>query len=679
MPPPSRYLSDIESIFTADLASRPVVRPVLPPPAIPNPAPDWLVQARAHRWSDDDIEPVLTFLRDHPAHDAKVFRLAPSVRRANKADGEWARVPLPEARVELVERDRIVVRDPYGAAVHFGPSLPAWARCAVAFGWDQLVIGSLARSYLPWEAVTVSVDRLEFTPPEGDVRTLGWTSTDDSPPSIFAKHRPETFGPVDPQRVEPLIYPPSLDAVYRAWTAEDEAVVPAGMLAEMSAEVRRLYQQDAGGMSTATETGETRVDDQPSEAPEEIIPLGPLAPLVAYTDGSGAGAGGDTGIGVVVLGPDGQTILEASRFAGQGTNNTAELCAIWCALLVSPPGSLTIITDSEYSQGVLLHPEWRLKANEKLIGQVRKALAKRVETDGCEILHVHGHESCPDEHKPGNGRADYLAGLAVDRERAKRGQSIRRRKVTESPTAPSSEESWHSQGEAGRVPPVQVAEMPKGRKGTGGKAPAFDPHDPIELVVCDTETTGFSAPAGMRDRLVEIAAVVIRVADLDSLPPDGDPRDIILAEYNQLVHPGGAIPAASMDVHHITDAMVADAPRAKGILPGFAAFVAGRPLLFHNARYDRRVISGELKRAGLPALGVHAFCSLLAAQDLAVFPDNKLATLVKHFGVPSSPTHRALADIIATVGVLAGLRRKAREMGREWRLSGMCKWKGETL
>jgi DNA polymerase III epsilon subunit-like protein/ribonuclease HI len=659
-------------MFSADLASRPVERVVHLPPPLPDAPdsrqdpPEWFRQARTYRWSDDDIVPVLAFLREHPAHDAKVFRLAPSVRRETKADGPWERVPLPAAHVALVERDRIVVRDCYGAAVHFGPSLPAWARCALAFGWDSLVIDSLARAYRPWETVTIHVDRLVFTPPEGSndpERSCGWWSSNDDPPSI-TRYRPETFAPVVPAPVDPLVYPETLRAVYDAWTAEDEA---------------ERVARDAIRAETLDDTApeEPQPENEPPNEPDHYT---------AYTDGSGSGAGGDTGLGVVVLDQHGQTVLEASRFAGPGTNNTAELCAIWCAILIAPPGHLTIITDSEYSQGVLLHPDWRLKANEKLIVQIRKALAKRVEQGECEILHVHGHEACPEEHKPGNGRADYLAGLAVDRERTKRGQSIRRRKVTESPTVTGGEESWHNQTDAGKVAPVQVAETVTVKsarsrvvRATLNRVAPANQEDPTEIVVCDTETTGFGGPAATRDRLVELAAVVVRVADLDTLPVGGDPRDLILAEYGQLVHPGCAIPPDSTDVHHITNAMVVDAPRAKGILPSFVAFLQGRPLLFHNARYDRRVISGELKRADLPGLGVPTYCSLLAAKRLAVSPDNKLPTLTAYFGVPSMPTHRALADIVATVGVLAGLRRTAREMGKEWRLPGLCGWKGETL
>ena len=64
------------------------------------------------------------------------------------------------------------------------------------------------------------------------------------------------------------------------------------------------------------------------------------------------------------------------------------------------------------------------------------------------------------------------------------------------------------------------------------------------FTVFDVETTGMS-PAG--DRIVELAALRV--------DQDGSER-----EFHTLINPGRSIPADVVAVHHITDAMVNDAP-----------------------------------------------------------------------------------------------------------------------
>lgn len=415
-----------------------------------------------------------------------------------------------------------------------------------------------------------------------------------------------------------------------------------------------------------------------------------------------------------------------SRFTGQGTNNTAELSAIWHALHVAPPGPLTIYTDSEYARGVLLHPEWRLKANQDLVTRIRGALARRDQQAPVTLEHVHGHEDCPEEHRPGNWRADYLAGYAVDRERNRQGRVTRTRKlVTLTPDG-------HLEATPERVarklsePPcaiesqIMASRLQVGHTSDGPVTPALstapsvahpaplspaasgrvavsdscldlssDPNldpglDPgSDLCILDTETTGFRAPPGFRDRLVEIAVIRVRLADLDALAPDADPRAVIRDQFVRLVDPECSIPASASDVHGLRDEDVRYAPTVRAVLPELVAFLGRAPILAHNARYDRRVLLQEFLRAGLPGPGLPFYCSLEAAQSL--WPkgtrtrDHALGTLAAHFQVNTTPTHRALADVTATAGVLAALRRLARDAGRDDRLPALCRWKGARV
>ena len=101
--------------------------------------------------------------------------------------------------------------------------------------------------------------------------------------------------------------------------------------------------------------------------------------------------------------------------------------------------------------------------------------------------------------------------------------------------------------------------------------------------VFDVETTGMSP---VRDRIVEIAALRI---DLDGTQ----------SRFSSLINPGRLIPYAASRVHHITDAMVADAPPFEVVGPQFMAFAAGTILVAHNARFDLGFLQESLVRCGM--------------------------------------------------------------------------------
>lgn len=106
----------------------------------------------------------------------------------------------------------------------------------------------------------------------------------------------------------------------------------------------------------------------------------------------------------------------------------------------------------------------------------------------------------------------------------------------------------------------------------------------VTFVVFDTETTGFSPE---KDRLVEIGAVKIRKGE-------------VLDSKTWLINPQRYIPKYAQDVHHITPAMVKDAPIFEEVYPDFLEFIDGAVLVAHNASFDVRFIVASANRAGLP-------------------------------------------------------------------------------
>jgi ribonuclease HI len=117
---------------------------------------------------------------------------------------------------------------------------------------------------------------------------------------------------------------------------------------------------------------------------------------------------GPCGIGVVIV--DGDTKRELSEYLGEGTNNIAELTAIYRGLeeLTDRERSVIVYSDSTYAIGLLTQP-WKPKANHELVAKLR-ALAKKF-TD-LRFVKVAAHSGIAL-----NERVDELATTAIQRRR----------------------------------------------------------------------------------------------------------------------------------------------------------------------------------------------------------------------------------------------------------------------
>jgi ribonuclease HI len=124
--------------------------------------------------------------------------------------------------------------------------------------------------------------------------------------------------------------------------------------------------------------------------------------IIAYCDGSGTTGDKPAGIGCYINRVVDKPLLFAENI-GPGTNNRAELCAIWRALRTFPDVSqrLLIRTDSEYAIGSLTK-DWARNKNEELITNIRLDLGHR--RSNVHFEHVDGHSGVE-----GNEIADSLA------------------------------------------------------------------------------------------------------------------------------------------------------------------------------------------------------------------------------------------------------------------------------
>ena len=153
-----------------------------------------------------------------------------------------------------------------------------------------------------------------------------------------------------------------------------------------------------------------------------------------------------------------------------------------------------------------------------------------------------------------------------------------------------------------------------------------------EVVVLDTETTGLS----FKDcDLIEISAALLCGRE-------------VTERFETFVHPGGPVPPEITRLTGITNADVADAPSAREAVAALAEFVGGRPVLAHNATFDRTFIEGVPGGAEVSDTWIDTLA--LSRIALPRLSSHRLADMAEAFGC-CSVTHRAGDDVDALCGM----------------------------
>ena len=157
------------------------------------------------------------------------------------------------------------------------------------------------------------------------------------------------------------------------------------------------------------------------------------------------------------------------------------------------------------------------------------------------------------------------------------------------------------------------------------------------IVFFDLETTGINTSS---DRIVEISAV--------KLTPDG--RRLT---YMSRVNPEIPIPASATQVHHISDADVANEPHFADIAPDLLEFFKDSDLAgFNSNKFDIPLLEEEFNRVGLRFDSINRH--KVDVQN--IFHKMEQRTLVAAYrfycGKELEGAHSAMADTMATVEVL---------------------------
>ena len=159
----------------------------------------------------------------------------------------------------------------------------------------------------------------------------------------------------------------------------------------------------------------------------------------------------------------------------------------------------------------------------------------------------------------------------------------------------------------------------------------------------DLETTGTAPEA---DRIVEFCFIEL------------DENLVEKARWTELVNPLVPIPPVVINVHGITDEMVAEKPPFAHHANRIQRLLSGPDgkepaiLIGHNVRFDVQFLHHALQRAQLPGLRVNHPTVDTGYLEAIINPRNLSALYEKYTGVSLDDAHRSEADTAATVEVL---------------------------
>ncbi len=141
--------------------------------------------------------------------------------------------------------------------------------------------------------------------------------------------------------------------------------------------------------------------------------------IIIYCDGACKGNPGEAGSGLAIYNIEDNPILIYGRYAKKGTNNSAELNALYRALLIASEYKKSLIrADSKYSIDCITKwaYNWKSKGWEKKSGKIKnlEIIKKSHELynkikDRVIIEYVKGHSDIE-----GNELADRMAGVAIE-------------------------------------------------------------------------------------------------------------------------------------------------------------------------------------------------------------------------------------------------------------------------
>ncbi len=161
-----------------------------------------------------------------------------------------------------------------------------------------------------------------------------------------------------------------------------------------------------------------------------------------------------------------------------------------------------------------------------------------------------------------------------------------------------------------------------------------------DIVVYDLETTGLDPE---NCEIIEIGAIKIE-------------KGVITKKFSTFVKPIEEIPESATKINHITNEMVANAPKIEDAIVDFYNFsknciISG----YNNTDFDNKFLRKAYQKVGLQLLNENIDVLLLARSKHLKTPNSKLGTVAAALGIDLTGAHRAYNDAFATAKVLLKL------------------------
>ena len=166
-----------------------------------------------------------------------------------------------------------------------------------------------------------------------------------------------------------------------------------------------------------------------------------------------------------------------------------------------------------------------------------------------------------------------------------------------------------------------------------------------EYCVFDLETTGISH---LTEKITEIGIMKIKNGE-------------VIDTFETFVNPEKPIPEEVVEVTHITDDMVKDAPTIEEIMPKALEFIGDSVLVAHNADFDIGFMKYNCEKMGIPFNHSHIDTLRLAKTIYPEFGRYRLGYIAEKLNIKVDVAHRALDDVKTLVAVFKEMILKAKD------------------
>ena len=169
------------------------------------------------------------------------------------------------------------------------------------------------------------------------------------------------------------------------------------------------------------------------------------------------------------------------------------------------------------------------------------------------------------------------------------------------------------------------------------------------FVVIDCETTGVSPDY---DAITEIAAIAICSGEQ-------------IGSFHSLVNPERKLSDHIIRLTSITNEELVGAPTIAQVIPSLLEFIGDKIIIGHNVKFDIGFINSALRRHSYQTLANNHIDTLTISRKLLMneVRNFKLSTLAQHIKTENQPTHRAYADVLATIDLFHHLIERSSSLG----------------